>query len=95
MIHLSQNSHPFVPDFVHFFGADKNIIFFITDDESPTLGCYGDPIAKTPAIDASPKTAPFSSMPLPPLQVAQPAGRGHERVAQPCQWAIWSPALLS
>jgi N-sulfoglucosamine sulfohydrolase len=33
-------------------GAEKNIIFFITDDESPTLGCYGDPIAKTPAIDA-------------------------------------------
>jgi len=31
--------------------AEKNIIFFITDDESPTLGCYGDPIAKTPAID--------------------------------------------
>ena len=22
--------------------AEKNIIFFITDDESPTLGCYGD-----------------------------------------------------
>jgi N-sulfoglucosamine sulfohydrolase len=34
------------------FSAEKNIIFFITDDESPTLGCYGDPIAKTPAIDA-------------------------------------------
>ena len=32
--------------------AEKNVIFFITDDESPTLGCYGDPIAKTPAIDA-------------------------------------------
>ena len=32
--------------------AEKNIIFFITDDESPTLGCYGDPIAKTPAIDS-------------------------------------------
>jgi N-sulfoglucosamine sulfohydrolase len=32
--------------------AEKNIIFFITDDESPTLGCYGDPAAKTPAIDA-------------------------------------------
>lgn len=32
--------------------AEKNIIFLITDDESPTLGCYGDPIAKTPAIDA-------------------------------------------
>ena len=32
--------------------AEKNIIFFITDDQSPTLGCYDDPIAKTPAIDA-------------------------------------------
>ena len=27
-------------------------MFIITDDESPTLGCYGDPIARTPAIDA-------------------------------------------
>ena len=32
--------------------AEKNIIFFITDDESPTLGCYGDKIAVTPHIDA-------------------------------------------
>ena len=32
--------------------AEKNILFIITDDESPTLGCYGDPVAKTPAIDA-------------------------------------------
>ena len=32
--------------------TEKNIIFFITDDQSPTLGCYGDPIANTPAIDA-------------------------------------------
>ena len=31
--------------------AERNIIFFITDDESPTLGCYGDPVAVTPAID--------------------------------------------
>ena len=31
--------------------AERNVIFFITDDESPTLGCYGDPVAKTPAID--------------------------------------------
>ena len=31
--------------------AEKNIIFIITDDESPTLGCYGDAAAKTPAID--------------------------------------------
>ncbi|MEE2685485.1 MAG: sulfatase [Planctomycetota bacterium] len=33
-------------------GAEKNIIFFITDDESPTLGCYGDEVARTPHIDA-------------------------------------------
>ncbi|MBN1854343.1 MAG: sulfatase [Pirellulales bacterium] len=32
--------------------AERNIIFFITDDESPTLGCYGDPVAVTPHIDA-------------------------------------------
>jgi N-sulfoglucosamine sulfohydrolase len=34
------------------YAAEKNIIFFITDDQSPTLGCYGDSIAVTPAIDA-------------------------------------------
>lgn len=32
--------------------ADRNIVFFITDDEGPTLGCYGDPIASSPNIDA-------------------------------------------
>lgn len=32
--------------------AERNVLFFITDDESPTLGCYGDPVAATPAIDA-------------------------------------------
>ena len=32
--------------------AERNIIFFITDDESPTLGCYGDPVAASPHIDA-------------------------------------------
>lgn len=32
--------------------AERNVIFVITDDESPTLGCYGDPVAVTPAIDA-------------------------------------------
>lgn len=32
--------------------AERNIIFFITDDESPTLGCYGDKAARTPNIDA-------------------------------------------
>lgn len=34
------------------FAAERNVIFIITDDESPTLGCYGDPVAVTPAIDA-------------------------------------------
>ena len=32
--------------------ADRNVLFVITDDESPTFGCYGDPAAVTPAIDA-------------------------------------------
>lgn len=31
--------------------AERNVIFIITDDESPTLGCYGDAAARTPAID--------------------------------------------
>jgi len=31
--------------------AERNVVLFITDDESPTLGCYGDPVAATPAID--------------------------------------------
>ena len=34
------------------FCAEKNIIFFITDDQSPTLGCYGDKVAITPHIDS-------------------------------------------
>jgi len=32
-------------------GADKNIVFFITDDQSPTMGCYGDTVAVTPNMD--------------------------------------------
>jgi N-sulfoglucosamine sulfohydrolase len=32
--------------------AERNVLFIITDDESPTLGCYGDTCAVTPAIDA-------------------------------------------
>lgn len=31
--------------------AERNIVFFITDDEGPTLGCYGDPVAVTPNVD--------------------------------------------
>jgi N-sulfoglucosamine sulfohydrolase len=32
--------------------AERNIIFVVTDDEGQTLGCYGDPVAVTPAVDA-------------------------------------------
>jgi N-sulfoglucosamine sulfohydrolase len=31
--------------------AERNILFVITDDESSTLGCYGDPAAASPAAD--------------------------------------------
>ncbi len=31
--------------------AEKNIVFVIADDLSPTLGCYGDMAAVTPSID--------------------------------------------
>lgn len=31
--------------------AERNIVFFITDDEGQTLGCYGDPVAVTPHVD--------------------------------------------
>ncbi len=32
--------------------AERNIIFIVTDDQSPTLGCYGDPVASSAAVDA-------------------------------------------
>ncbi len=32
--------------------TEKNIVLFVTDDQSLTLGCYGDPIAHSPHLDA-------------------------------------------
>lgn len=33
------------------FAAERNILVIVTDDQSKTLGCYGDRLAKTPALD--------------------------------------------
>src|SRR6476620_4421230 len=33
-------------------GGRYNVLFIISDDLRPTLGCYGNPIVKTPNIDA-------------------------------------------
>ena len=35
---------------VALFAAEKNIVFVIADDLSPTRGCYGDMTAVTPNI---------------------------------------------
>ncbi|MEO0475606.1 MAG: sulfatase [Planctomycetota bacterium] len=32
--------------------APRNVVMIVTDDQSQTLGCYGDPVAKTPNLDA-------------------------------------------
>ena len=32
--------------------AERNILFFISDDQGATLGCYGDPVAVSPHLDA-------------------------------------------
>jgi N-sulfoglucosamine sulfohydrolase len=32
--------------------AKPNIVLFVTDDQSPTAGCYGSPVIQTPHLDA-------------------------------------------
>jgi N-sulfoglucosamine sulfohydrolase len=32
--------------------APRNIVLFVTDDQSPDAGCYGDKVLKTPHLDA-------------------------------------------
>src|SRR6201994_3746711 len=34
------------------FAAEKNVSFYVADDMSPIMGCYGDKVIKTPNIDA-------------------------------------------
>src|SRR3954451_24811626 len=33
-------------------GARPNILWIVSEDNNPYLGCYGDKLAKTPTIDA-------------------------------------------
>jgi N-sulfoglucosamine sulfohydrolase len=33
-------------------GAPKNVVLFVTDDQSPDFGAYGNPVLKTPHLDA-------------------------------------------
>jgi len=32
--------------------AKRNVVVFVTDDQSPDTGCYGNPVLKTPNLDA-------------------------------------------
>lgn len=51
-----KNLIPLFFTFLPFIGEaedrPKNILFIVIDDLRPTLGCYGDPVAVTPHIDA-------------------------------------------
>ena len=32
--------------------AERNVVLIVTDDQSPDAGCYGNPVVKTPNLDA-------------------------------------------
>ena len=34
------------------FGAPRNVVLFVTDDQSPDMGCYGNSAIQTPNMDA-------------------------------------------
>ena len=56
----TKQTHPFVRWLVLslvamgnlFAGGKPNVLFILVDDLKPALGCYGDPLAKTPHIDS-------------------------------------------
>jgi hypothetical protein len=41
----------FIPSLAQQAHKQPNIIWISTEDLSPHMGCYGDPVAKTPNID--------------------------------------------
>ena len=46
--------------------AKRNIILFVTDDQSPDTGAYGNPASRPPTWMPSPLTAHASPTPSPP-----------------------------
>ena len=75
--------------------APRNIVLFVTDDESPTLGCYGDPVAVTPAVDAlaADGTRLHARLRHHRQLLGQPLG-DPLRPAQPCQRPVRPSARL-
>ena len=54
-------------------GDRPNILWLVSEDNGPFLGCYGDPLARTPTLDAWPAGACCSSA-VSPSRFARPRG---------------------